>query len=324
MASVGSTRPPAAASCPASQPAAARMVCSSASRLTLGTATNPASSRTYAASSWSNARRARPSLESASAVDGDDLAGHPAGPRRGEELDAVGDVGGLTEAAGGDAGDQRALALRAVALPLQLGRGVGQDEAGRDAVDGDPAGPSSWAICRVNPIMPAFALAYAWIPVLLTVSPAAEAMLTMRPSRAPSCPATTARVQWKAVVRFALTTACQSSSGTSSSGCRPGRRPRRRCSPACRPARRRRRTPGPRPESVRSAWSLSTPCTVAPSPRSAAGDAGADPVGGTGDDRYLARLVRPVSAPLGSSSALRLGAGGTVPPSRGRSGAWVP
>src|SRR6516225_7823718 len=46
-----------------------------------------------------------------------------------------------------------------------------------------PNGPSSFAICRVNPITPALALVYAWIPVLLTVRPAADEMLTIRPQR---------------------------------------------------------------------------------------------------------------------------------------------
>jgi len=77
-------------------------------------------------------------LERAPAVDRDDLAGHPARPRRGEEAHAVGDVGGLTEPAGGDPGDQRPLPVRAVAVPLGLRGRVGQHEAGRDAVHGNP------------------------------------------------------------------------------------------------------------------------------------------------------------------------------------------
>ena len=36
----------------------------------------------------------------------------------------------------------------------------------------------------MNPIRPAFALAYAWMPVLLTVSPAADEMLMIRPQPA--------------------------------------------------------------------------------------------------------------------------------------------
>ena len=44
-----------------------------------------------------------------------------------------------------------------------------------------PHGPSSCAVCRVKPICPALALAYAWIPVRLTVRPAPEEMLTIRP-----------------------------------------------------------------------------------------------------------------------------------------------
>ena len=58
-----------------------------------------------------------------------------------------------------------------------------------------PNGPSSWAICRVNPIWPALALAYAWIPVRLTVRPGsrgdvddpAPAALLHRPAPPPGC-----------------------------------------------------------------------------------------------------------------------------------------
>src|SRR5215469_594265 len=81
---VSTTRPPANPSWPASQRAAARIVTGPASRLMLGTATNSASSRRYAASSGSK--------ESMSAVDRDRLPGHPGGPLRHEELHAVGDV----------------------------------------------------------------------------------------------------------------------------------------------------------------------------------------------------------------------------------------
>ena len=81
-----------------------------------------------------------------------------------------------------------------------------------------PNGPSSCAICRVNPIWPALALAYAWIPVRLTVRPAPEEMLTIRPQPRSFMPGTTARVHRNVLVRFASTTACQSWSVTSSSG----------------------------------------------------------------------------------------------------------
>ena len=44
-----------------------------------------------------------------------------------------------------------------------------------------PKGPSSCAVWRVKPICPAFALAYAWMPVRLTLRPAPDEMLTIRP-----------------------------------------------------------------------------------------------------------------------------------------------
>src|SRR4051794_4464971 len=81
-----------------------------------------------------------------------------------------------------------------------------------------PKRPSSCAVWRVNPIWPAFALAYAWIPVRLTLRPAPDEMFTMRPYPRAFIPGTTARVQRKVDLRFASTTACQSSSATSSSG----------------------------------------------------------------------------------------------------------
>src|SRR5580698_890571 len=119
------TRPPANASWAASQEAASCMVSGLASRLTLGTATNSASSRRYPASPGA--------CLSTSAVDRDDLAGDPGRRRRGEEPDAVGDVGGIAQAPHGDARHQRPLPVRAVAPPLLLGGRVGPDEAGRDA-----------------------------------------------------------------------------------------------------------------------------------------------------------------------------------------------
>src|ERR1700751_5037218 len=74
-------------------------------------------------------------------VDRDGLPGHPGGLLADEEPHAVGDVLGPAEAARGDPLDQRPLARLAVAGPLPLGGGVGQDEAGRDAVyrDAEPA-----------------------------------------------------------------------------------------------------------------------------------------------------------------------------------------
>ena len=56
------------------------------------------------------------------------------------------------------------------------------------------------------------------MPVLLTVSAAAEEMLMIRPRRRCFMPGTTARVHRNALVRLASTTACQSCSETSSSG----------------------------------------------------------------------------------------------------------
>src|ERR1700722_17628133 len=83
----GTTRPPANASRAASHSAAWLMVAALASRLTLGTATNSASSLRYPASPGGRLRMA--------AVDGDDLPGDPRRLRRGEEPHAVGDVVGL-------------------------------------------------------------------------------------------------------------------------------------------------------------------------------------------------------------------------------------
>src|SRR5438477_1636322 len=81
-----------------------------------------------------------------------------------------------------------------------------------------PNGPSSCAICRVNPICAALALAYAWIPVRLTLRPAPDEMFTIDPARAAFIPGMTARVQRNALVRFASTIARHSSSLTSSRG----------------------------------------------------------------------------------------------------------
>src|SRR3954452_12638942 len=81
-----------------------------------------------------------------------------------------------------------------------------------------PNGPSSCAVWRVKPIWPALALAYAWIPVRLTLRPAPDEMFTMRPYRRSFIPGATARVQRNVDFRFASTTACQSASETSSSG----------------------------------------------------------------------------------------------------------
>src|SRR6202012_5131912 len=68
---------------------------------------------------------------------------------------------------------------------------------------GMPYWPSSWAICRVKPIWPAFALAYAWMPVRLTLRPAPEEMLTIRPPPAAFMPPTTARVHRNVAARRA-------------------------------------------------------------------------------------------------------------------------
>src|SRR5215475_2902337 len=70
-------------------------------------------------------------------VNRDRLPGHPSGPFRGEELHPVRDVLGLAEPPHRDAGHQLGLALGAVAVPLDLGGRVGQDEPGRDAVHRD-------------------------------------------------------------------------------------------------------------------------------------------------------------------------------------------
>src|SRR5215469_15257970 len=74
-------------------------------------------------------------------VDRDRLAGYPGRPRADEEQHAVGDVRGLPEPPRGDARHQFPLARLAVAGPLPLGRRVGQDEAGRYAVDRDAERP---------------------------------------------------------------------------------------------------------------------------------------------------------------------------------------
>src|SRR5262245_19686863 len=133
-----------------------------------------------------------------------------------------------------------------------------------------PEGPSSCAICLVKPICAAFALVYAWMPVLLTVSAAADEIVIIRPQRRSFIPGTTARVQRNAVVRFASITSRQSWSDTSSSGLPT--------SPQTPPALLTRMSTGPRPAKnsltaaalVRSAVSLSTPCTTAPLSVSAA------------------------------------------------------
>src|SRR5579872_2131817 len=131
--SVWTSRGLANASWPASQSAAARMVGGRASRLTLGTATYSLSSHRYPASPGSK--------ESTATVDRDRLPGDPGGPLRHEELHAVGDVRRVTQAPGGDALDQEALPLLAVALPLALAGRVGPDESRCDAVDRDPERP---------------------------------------------------------------------------------------------------------------------------------------------------------------------------------------
>src|SRR5438552_384347 len=75
-----------------------------------------------------------------------------------------------------------------------------------------PKRPSSCAICRVNPICPALALVYAWMPVRVTLRPAPDEMFTIRPHPADFIAGTTARVQRNVVVRLASKIAFQSSS----------------------------------------------------------------------------------------------------------------
>ena len=89
---------------------------------------------------------------------------------------------GVPEAARRDPLDQRSLAFLAVALPLRdRSSGSRARSPARSQFTVIPKRPSSCAVCRVKPICPAFALAYAWIPVRLTLRPAPEEMLTMRP-----------------------------------------------------------------------------------------------------------------------------------------------
>src|ERR1700689_5816231 len=72
-----------------------------------------------------------------STINRDRLPGYPRRTLGDEEQHAVGDVLGLSQSPHGDALHQLALALLAVALPLPLGRRVGEDEPGSDAVDRD-------------------------------------------------------------------------------------------------------------------------------------------------------------------------------------------
>src|SRR4051794_25900322 len=103
------------------------------------------------------------------------------------------------------------------------------------------------------------------MPVSDTLRPAPEEMLTMRPARAAFMCGTTARVQRKALVRLASTTARQSAGETSSSGFPTW--------PTTPPALLTRTSTGPMRStsaatasgSLRSALSRSTRCTVAPS-----------------------------------------------------------
>ena len=58
-----------------------------------------------------------------------------------------------------------------------------------------PCAPSSRAVCRVKPMRPAFALAYAWMPVRLYDRPAPDEMFTMAPPRPRFMAGATARVK---------------------------------------------------------------------------------------------------------------------------------
>src|SRR5438477_2556742 len=128
-----------------------------------------------------------------------------------------------------------------------------------------PNGPSSCAICRVNPIWPALALAYACIPVRLTLRPAPDEMFTIDPARAAFIPGMTARVQRNALVRLASTIAFHSSSLTSSRGLPtwPATPPALLTRTSMRPSRLMR--PATCAGSERSAVSRSTRWTFAPS-----------------------------------------------------------
>ena len=78
--------------------------------------------------------------------------------------------------------EQRALPLRRRSSPTALMLvGFESTKPGAMLLTVIPNGPSSCAVWRVKPIWPAFALAYAWMPVRLTLRPAPEEMLTMRP-----------------------------------------------------------------------------------------------------------------------------------------------
>src|SRR3954466_12863932 len=108
------------------------------------------------------------------------------------------------------------------------------------------------------------------MPVSDTLRPAPEEMFTIRPHPAAFIPATTPRVHTNVLVRFASTTARQSSSDTSSSGrpTWPATPPAQLTSTSTRPMRC--SSQATEAESVTSHSSLSTPCTRNPSARRAA------------------------------------------------------
>src|SRR5215472_5891709 len=96
---------------------------------------------------WRESRRdahggvAAPRRRSFPTVDRQDLSADPTRMIRGEEQYTVGDVARRPESPHGDPIDERALALRAVRLPLPFGRRVRSHEPGRDAVDRDAPRP---------------------------------------------------------------------------------------------------------------------------------------------------------------------------------------
>src|SRR3954463_14515876 len=108
------------------------------------------------------------------------------------------------------------------------------------------------------------------MPVRLTLRPAPEEMLTMRPPPAAFIPGTTARVHTNVLVRFASTTARQSASDTASTGwwTWPTTPPAQLTSTSTRPSSA--TSASTAAESVTSHCSRSTPCTGSPSAASAA------------------------------------------------------
>src|SRR5579859_4594586 len=99
------------------------------SELTLAIRRNCSSSLRY---------RPRSLKDGMSAINRERLAGDPGRLLGDKKEHTVRHVLRLPEPPGRDLLDQRPLAPLAVALPLPLGRRVGEHEAGRDGVDGDP------------------------------------------------------------------------------------------------------------------------------------------------------------------------------------------